>query len=122
MRHFIAPAPALALSLTLVLAACASTPKPQPAAVIAQPTARPTGGTLIGLDANDLARRFGPPAFQVQEGPGTKLQWAGGGCVLDIYLYPPTSGSGSARSTYADARRPSGADIDVANCLTLMGR
>ena len=116
MRRLLAPA------LALGLAACASTPKPQPAAVIVQPTTRPTGGNLIGLDVHDLGRRFGQPAFQVQEGPGTKLQWAGGGCVLDVYLYPPESGSGSARVTYADARRPSGADIDVASCLALMGR
>lgn len=116
MLRFLAPA------LALTVAACANTPKPQPAAVIVQPSARPTGGTLIGLDANDLARRFGQPVFQVQEGPGTKLQWAGGGCVLDAFLYPPESGSGTARVIYADARRPSGADIDVASCLALMGR
>ena len=115
MRRLLAPA------LTLSIAACATTPKPQAAAVIVA-AARPTDGTLIGLDANDLGRRFGQPVFQVQEGPGTKLQWAGGGCVLDVYLYPSESGSGLARSTYADARRPSGADIDVASCLALMGR
>ncbi len=116
MRRFLAPA------FALTIAACASTPTPPPAAVVVKPTARPTGGTLIGLDVADLGRRFGQPIFQVQEGPGTKLQWAGGGCVLDVYLYPPESGSGVARVTYADARRPSGADIDVASCLTLMGR
>ena len=116
MRRLLAPA------LALTVAACASTPKPQPAAVAIQPTARSVGGNLIGLDVNDLGRRFGQPMFQVQEGPGTKLQWTGGGCVLDVYLYPPDSGSGVARVTYADARRPSGADIDVASCLTLMGR
>ena len=116
MRHFLAPA------FALMLAACASTPKPQAAAVVVQPSQRPAGGSVIGLDANDLVRRFGQPAFQVQEGPGTKLQWAGGGCVLDVFLYPPESGSGVARVTYADARRPSGADIDVASCLALMGR
>ncbi|MEO5577881.1 MAG: hypothetical protein ABIR25_02360 [Sphingomicrobium sp.] len=115
MRRFLAP------SLALLVAACASTPAPQPAAVVIKPTARP-GGMLIGLDVHDLGQRFGQPAFQVQEGPGTKLQWAGGGCVLDVFLYPPASGSGSARVTYADARRPSGVDIDVASCLALMGR
>lgn len=115
MRSFLAP------SLVMLVAACATTPAPQPAAVVVQTAARPTG-TLTGLDVNDLGRRFGQPVFQVQEGPGTKLQWAGGGCVLDVYLYPPTSGSGSARVTYADARRPSGVDIDVASCLALMGR
>ena len=115
MRRFLAP------SLALIVAACASTPAVKPAAVVIKPIARP-GGPLIGLDVHDLGRRFGQPVFQVQEGPGTKLQWAGGGCVLDVYLYPPTSGSGSARVTYADARRPSGTDIDVASCLALMGR
>lgn len=116
MRRLLAPA------LALLVAACASTPSPPPAAVVVKPIARPTGGTLIGLDVADLGRRFGQPVFQVQEGPGTKLQWAGGGCVLDVFLYPPESGSGSARVTYADARRPSGVDIDVASCLALMGR
>ncbi len=112
----------LTTAFALTIAACASTPKPQPAAVVVAAAARPSGGTLIGLDANDLVRRFGQPVFQVQEGPGTKLQWTGGGCVLDAYLYPPESGSGAARVTYADARRPSGADIDVASCLALIGR
>lgn len=115
MRRLLAP------TLALALAACASTPAPKPAAVALTPTPRPTG-TLIGMDVHDLGRRFGQPVFQVQEGPGTKLQWAGGGCVLDVYLYPPDSGSGSARVTHADARRPSGVDIDVASCLALMGR
>ena len=115
MRRFLALVPAL------LVAACASSPAPKPAAVVVKPSARSTG-TLIGLDVHDLGRRFGQPAFQVQEGPGTKLQWAGGGCVLDVYLYPPESGSGSARVTYADARRPSGSDIDVTSCLALMGR
>ena len=111
----------LASALLLTVAACASAPAPKPAAVAAAPASRPTG-TLIGMDVHDLGRRFGQPTFQVQEGPGTKLQWAGGGCVLDVFLYPPESGSGSARVTFADARRPSGADIDVASCLALMGR
>ena len=115
MRRFLAP------SLALLVAACTSTPAIKPAAVAIKPIARP-GGPLIGLDVHDLGQRFGQPVFQVQEGPGTKLQWAGGGCVIDVYLYPPTSGSGSARVTYADARRPSGVDIDVASCLALMGR
>ena len=104
MRHFLAPAFALSL------AACASAPSPQPARSSSrQPAARPTGGSLIGLDANDLVRRFGQPAFQVHEGPGTKLQWAGGGCVLDAYLYPPESGSGMAR-------------VDPCRCAAAVGR
>ena len=103
----------------MALAACSTVPKTAPTS--APVKARPIGD-LIGLDVHDLGLRFGQPRFQVQEGPGTKLQWAGGGCVLDVYLYPPVGGHGNQRVTYADARRPSGGDIEVRSCLALMGR
>ena len=74
------------------------------------------------MSVHDLGLRFGQPIFQVQEGPGTKLQWARGGCILDVYLYPPASGAGQVKATYADARRPSGADLDLRSCLALMER
>ena len=108
-------------ALVMVLAACSTIPKTTPIPVATKPSPRPSG-ELVGLTVHDLGQRFGQPQFQVQEGPGTKLQWAGGGCVLDVYLYPPVSGQGAVRVTYADARRPSGADIDVRSCLSLMGR
>ena len=108
-------------ALVVVLAACSTVPKSQPVPVAATLATKPNG-ELVGLTVHDLGLRFGQPRFQVQEGPGTKLQWAGGGCVLDVYLYPPASGRGVERVTYADARRPSGADIDVRSCLSLIGR
>ncbi|MEO6580102.1 MAG: hypothetical protein ABIN83_02990 [Sphingomicrobium sp.] len=111
----------LAPTLIFALAACSTVPKSQPVPVAVKPTARPSR-ELVGLSAHDLGDRFGQPRFQVQEGPGTKLQWSGDGCVLDVYLYPPANGQGIARVTYSDARRPSGADIDVHSCLALMGR
>ena len=114
MRRFVPP-------LALLVAACSTGPAPKPVAVTTAPPVRPSG-ELVGLTVHDLGLRFGQPRFQVQEGPGTKLQWAGGGCVLDVYLYPPASGRGVERVTFADARRPSGADIDVKSCLSLIER
>ena len=70
----------------------------------------------MGASAAELGQRFGPPTFQVREGPGTKLQWSRGGCVLDAYLYGP----GTERVTHVDARRPSGDDLPLATCLTMM--
>ena len=107
--------------LVIALAACSTIPKTAPIPVATKPTPRPTA-ELVGLSVHDLGLRFGQPRFQVQEGPGTKLQWARGGCVLDVYLYPPVSGAGAVRVTYADARRPSGADLDIRSCLALMER
>ena len=110
----------LLLAAVLLLAACARAPRPAPGPVI-MPVERPSG-VLIGLTASELGQRFGQPSFQVREGAGTKLQWSGNGCVLDAYLYPPDSGRGVDRVTFADARRPSGADIDVEACLALLAR
>ena len=111
----------LAPALILALSACSTVPQPAPIPVSTSPAPRPTA-ELVGMSAHDLGQRFGQPRFQVQEGPGTKLQWARGGCVLDVYLYPPVSGPGTVRVTYADARRPSGADLGLRACLALMER
>ena len=106
------------LAAVSLLAACA--PRVQtPAPVTSAPVERPSG-VLIGLTANELAQRFGVPALQVREGPGTKLQWSKNGCVIDVYLYPPEGGRGADRVTFADARRPSGADISVEACLAFL--
>jgi len=104
-----------------ILAACAprvTAPAPAPAPA---PVQRPSG-VLIGLTASEIGARFGQPGFQVREGVGTKLQWSQNGCVLDAYLYPPPNGQGVARVTHVDARRPSGADLDVDSCLALFAR
>jgi hypothetical protein len=106
----------------LFLAACAPRVAQQPA-----PTTTPVGvdrpsGVLIGLTASELGARFGAPRFQVREGAGTKLQWSENGCVLDAYLYPPPNGQGVPRVAHVDARNPSGADLNIDNCLSLMAR
>ena len=108
-------------ALFIALAACSTIPKTAPVPVATRPAPRPSA-ELVGLSVHELGLRFGQPRFQVQEGPGTKLQWTRGGCVLDVYLYPPLGGHGNERVTYADARRPSGADLDLRSCLALMER
>ena len=84
-------------ALVMVLAACSTIPKTTPIPVATKPSPRPNG-ELVGLTVHELGQRFGQPQFQVQEGPGTKLQWAGGGCVLDVYLYPPGERPGRGSS------------------------
>lgn len=100
----------------LVVAACAANPPPAPAPKPMPVPAATERGELIGLSAQDLGSRLGAPSFQVREGSGVKLQWSGGGCVLDVYLYPGPSGGGVERVTHVDARRKDGEDIDPASC------
>lgn len=110
-------------SLVLTLAACATRP-PAPVEQ-AQPLPRPQpvaqpSSDLLGLTVGELGQRFGQPTFQVREGPGLKLQWSGGGCVLDAYLYTPQDGRGVERVTYVDTRRPSGDPADQAACIAAL--
>ena len=109
----------LAPFAALLVAACATTPPPAPVTP-ATPQVRPSGG-LVGLTADELIQRFGPPSFQVREGVGLKLQFARAGCVLDAYLYPAAIGGGLAHVTHVDTRRPSGEDVPQANCLAALG-
>ncbi|MDQ3144192.1 MAG: hypothetical protein M3Q57_04855 [Pseudomonadota bacterium] len=100
----------------LLLAACGTTPRPvAPTSVTtAQP---PQRGGLIGLEASELAARFGQPRLQVREGVGTKLQYATAACVLDAYLYPPASGAGVARVAHVDTRNREGRSVDQSGCI-----
>ena len=107
----------LAPALALFLAACASeTPAPVVTPVTVPVKGSHGHGRLIGMSISDLGELFGSPAFQVREGPGLKLQYRGGGCVLDAYLYAPDSGQGIERVTHIDARLASGADTDAVAC------
>jgi len=103
----------------LLLAACAATPN-KPVGP-ARPEGRPELGDLIGLDANELVARLGQPRIQVREGDGTKLQFAGGSCVLDAYLYPAARGSGVPRVTHVDARARDGRNVDQQGCIAAIG-
>ncbi|MEO5640451.1 MAG: hypothetical protein ABIQ98_01635 [Sphingomicrobium sp.] len=106
----------LAPTLTLFLAACASeTPAPEGTPGPIRQSAH-HHGRLLGLTAPELGELFGSPSLQVREGPGLKLQYRGGGCVLDAYLYVPDSGQGVERVTHIDTRLTSGADTDQIGC------
>ena len=115
MRRFVRP---MTPALTLLLAACASDTRAP--VDVPPPVSAGSGehqpGRLIGLAIPDLGELFGTPRLQVREGAGLKLQYRGGGCVLDAYLYAPENGQGVERVTSVDARLASGADTDASAC------
>jgi hypothetical protein len=67
------------------------------------------------MTADELIQHFGKPRLQIVEGEGTKLQFAGPNCVLDVYLYPPSSG-GTPRATLVEARNSQGNDVSAQSC------
>lgn len=74
---------------------------------------------VIGADAEALTRQFGAPRLDVRDGDARKLQWSGSPCVLDAYLYP-AEGVGRPVTTYVDARRGDGRDVDRAACVAAL--
>ena len=74
---------------------------------------------VIGADRGGLERQFGAPRLDVREGDALKLQWSGGACILEVYLYPPPRG-GEPSASYVDARRGDGRDVDKASCVTAL--
>ena len=113
----------LTFASTLVLAACAARPEAPavqaPPPVVAKPSPQ-VRSVILGLTASELVGHFGNPALQVREGVGLKLQFRSKRCVLDAYLYPPDSGSGTQRVTYVDTRLPSGVATDQAACISAL--
>jgi hypothetical protein len=100
----------------LLVTACAPRPEPTPPPVAAAPAgpSQHDHRTVNGMTANELIQHFGKPRLQIVEGDGTKLQFAGPNCVLDVYLYP--SGSGAPRATQIEARNSQGADVSAQSC------
>lgn len=74
---------------------------------------------VIGARAADLVRMFGPARLDIVEGDARKLQFEGSACVLDVYLYPPAEGR-EPETTYVDARRSDGLDVDRAACVAAL--
>ena len=115
----------IVLVLTLLIAGCAAPQRPQPAAPPPPPVApapEPQASSpVIGMTAPELVSHFGNPALQIHEGNSLKLQFRGGGCVLDAYLYPPATG-GAQRVTHIDARLRSGVDTDAQACAAQLER
>lgn len=72
---------------------------------------------VIGSPAAALTRRFGAPRLDLAEGDARKLQFAGSGCVLDIFLYPLAVGA-PLTATHVEARlRRGGAPVDPGACI-----
>lgn len=67
------------------------------------------------MTAGELIQHFGKPRLQVVEGQGTKLQFAGPNCVMDVYLYPP-EGGGTPRATLIEARNFQGGEVGAQSC------
>jgi len=115
---------ALAAALSTALAACGGV-VPPPATQIGRPPAGPPAsaftrpGPLMGSDARHLMQMFGQPRLDVRESTVRKLQFANGRCVLDAYLYVPPQGK-EPLVTHVDARTPTGADVDPANCAAAL--
>ena len=76
---------------------------------------------VIGENGTALIRLFGQPRLDVIEGDARKLQFTGTPCILDVYLYPASSGA-EPRATYVDARRSDGRDVDRAACVAALRR
>jgi hypothetical protein len=131
---------AIALALIPLLAACVSKPEAAPRPGVSRPTAtaqprRPQRRAppparvlalpglegVIGASPAQLVQQFGPARLDVFEGDARKLQFAGGRCILDVYLYPPATGA-EPRATYLDARREDGEDVDRAACVKALKR
>ncbi|MCH7627855.1 MAG: hypothetical protein IH997_03965 [Proteobacteria bacterium] len=93
--------------------------RPPPQRPAAQVQVLPGLEGVIGADAEQLTRLFGAPRLDVREEDARKLQWSGGACILDAYLYPPAPGA-KATATYVDARRGDGRDVDRAACVAAM--
>ena len=122
----------------LLLGACAGDgaspavgvgPAPEAPHQVLRHTAPPAAGVMnlpgleavIGENGAGLIRLFGQPRLDVIEGDARKLQFTGTPCILDVYLYPASSGA-EPRATYVDARRSDGRDVDRAACVAALRR
>ncbi len=88
------------------------------------PTVQNAGnlGGVIGARAEQLTASFGDARIDLVEGDARKLQFAGEGCVLDVFLYPLEPGQ-TPTATYVEARNPEGGtSVDEASCVRDLAR
>lgn len=104
----------------LLLVGCAATPKVARPVAPARPFVAPqVTDRVMGQNARSLTALFGQPMLDVREANARKLQFAGGTCVLDAYLYARKKGQEPV-VTHVDARRSDGNDIDRAACIAAL--
>lgn len=114
--------------LVALIARPAEARRPRPVAPVpeamrqAPPPAPEIGlGSVIGRDARQVAALLGAPDVDAREGPARKLQYVGGACILDAYLYSPADAAEPV-VTHVDARLPDGGDADRNACLAAFNR
>jgi hypothetical protein len=112
------------IALNFACAACGeTTPVQNRPQAIAPPPARIATGLdrVMGKDARALVQLFGPAAKDVREASARKLQFSSTTCILDAYLYPPSTGKEPV-VTFLSARIPDGRDADKASCVSALSQ
>lgn len=109
----------------LLFAACAQTAsdprRPKPIAPLLPVSTLSGLDKIIGRDARALVGMFGPAAQDVREADARRLQFAGGGCILDAYLYPPARGR-EPLVTHIDTRTPDGRPAERTSCAAAIAK
>lgn len=106
------------LALLLVVSACAAATPPAPPPAAPPPPPPPGLERIIGQGAAVVIALLGPAALDRSEGPARQLQYIRPPCVLDVFLYPGSSGAVTVRT--AAARKPDGSRMDPGRCLALL--
>lgn len=76
---------------------------------------------LIGLDPSQVTGMLGPADFRRTDGPAEILQYRGGSCVLDLYLYRDPS-TGQYQVKHVEARDRSFASVAPDACISNVAR
>ncbi|MEO1048085.1 MAG: hypothetical protein AAFW59_07125 [Pseudomonadota bacterium] len=91
-----------------------------PRAYIPPPQSARAGSGLegvIGSSPSALVRRFGEPRLDLAEGDARKLQFRGGSCVLDVFLYPSATQSVPLATDVQARSRQDGSEVDPGACI-----
>ncbi len=76
----------------------------------------PTSAELSGLGRAELVGLLGPADFNRVDGPAEIMQYRGGGCTLDVFLFKQSAG-GETRVTHVEARDDSMQTVPGDTCL-----
>ena len=76
---------------------------------------------LVGLRGAELQGLFGSPVQLRREPPGEIWQFAGGRCVLLVFLYP-ASGNNEPRVQHAETMRRGNGGVNEPECLESLRR
>ena len=116
------PVFALILATLLPLAGCAGDDGTTDATASASYADYPgDAGRLLGLETSQVTGLLGPADFRRADGPTEILQYRGGTCVLDLYLYRDDA-TGDFRVRYIEARDRGFARVAPDTCLASVAR